>query len=39
MLMENFYELAWWAFGCGDWSIVGRAYCIFKPCVACSEVV
>lgn len=39
MLMENFNQLAWWAFGCGDWSVVGNGFCIFKPCVACAEVV
>lgn len=39
MLMESFNEAAWWAFGNCDWSSVGYGFSIFKPCVACAEVV
>jgi hypothetical protein len=38
MLMEALYEMAWTAFGNGNWPILGHAYCILKPVVACAEV-
>jgi len=39
MLMEHFNELAWWAFGLGDWSTLSNGFNMFKPCVACAEVM